>query len=190
MAEIGGRVIDNLDCEGEEGERGERGKRGRRGERGRRGHDGRDGATGSTGPAAPASGGLLKFSGIAGVSSNGEPRISFLADAGFGLTTSSDASPSYPNAIPRNLRNLATNLRFFTLQPGQSVLIELIKNFNTVPVVLASIPYGGVNPTTGIQSVLFGPAPFAIGDTLDLVVTVTGVLDVTGLFLSAIVGVE
>ena len=59
MAEIGKRLLDCDDREGERGERGKRGERGHRGhrgergERGHRGHRGPTGPTGSTGSTGP-----------------------------------------------------------------------------------------------------------------------------------------
>ena len=160
-------------------------KRGKRGHRGHRGHRGKEG------PPGPASGGLLKFSGEVG-SDPEQTIVSYLADTGISVVIPSIFPPGYPVAVPRNLRNLATNL-FYAVQDGQTVIIELVKNLSTLPVVIATITYvSGEGP--GIKTALFGPEPFAgppIPDTFDLRVTTTNLISSEGLVnVSATVGVE
>lgn len=164
-----------------------------RGERGKRGKRGHEGPPGPPGPPGRALGGLLKFSGEVRFGPE-QTLVSYLADTGIDLVNPSLSSPGfapgYPVAVAHNLRNLATNL-FYTVQQGQSVLVELVKNLTTTPVVVASILYG---PTEGgIKSVAFGPAPFAgdpTPDTFDLRVTTTNLNNEGTVNLSATVGVE
>lgn len=173
----------DVDCEDERGERGERGKRGERGERGKRGHRGErgepgfSGATGPTGPAgsAVASGGLLKFAGVVAPAAELLPVASFLEDFGTGLGAGSIISlaPDYPVAIPRTFVNMATNLLLgFTVPIGGSIIFELLRNGAPVPGF--TITYGAGQ--TGIQAIAAGPVTFAIGDTFDVRVTVSGTI--------------
>lgn len=142
-----------------------------RGKRGKRGH------RGPPGPAAAASG-LLKFSGnVNGTSPN------FLADSGIGLASNGDPL-NYPDAIARSLRNLATNLPFFTVPLGGSMVIELLQNGVPVPGFVVTYAVG----ETGIKTVAAGPAAFAIGDTFAVRVTSSGFVPAT--VVLATVGVE
>ena len=166
-------------------------KRGKRGKRGHRGHRGHRGPEGPPGPAGTASGGLLKFSGTVAPAVEGGLVVSFLEDYGAGVAsfqgvTPVSLAPSYPIAVARNLRNMATNLLLgFVVPDGGQIVIELLQNGVSVPGFV--ITYTGGE--TGIKSVLAGPAAFAIGDTFDLRVSVTGgVVDTVD--LSATVGVE
>jgi len=158
------------------------GKRGKRGHQGERGH---------TGPPGPVGLGLLKFSGFAlAVPVEGpDPAISFLADAGVGLGGPPIVfAPSYPDAVPRNLRNLAVNVLGYIVPSGGSILVELLKNGAAVPGF--SVTYGP--GTTGVLTATTAPVLFAIGDTFDLRVTATGlgVSEVPGVDMSATIGVE
>jgi hypothetical protein len=129
---------------------------------------------------------LLKFSGVAAPSINSTPLISYLADAGVGVGTVPiiTTAPSYPVAIPHNLQNLSTNVQF-TLSAGLTLVIQLLKN--GAPVAGFLTTYGAGD--SGIKSVATAEVPFAIGDTLDLRVTTTGVFDESGLNVSATIGV-
>jgi hypothetical protein len=181
MADISKRLPD---CDDECGKRGKRGKSGKRGHRGHRGHDGPPGSSGL---------GLLKFSGFASAfSPNNGPVISFLADAGVGLGPGSiiNFAPSYPMAVVRNLRNLSVNILGFVVPgPNGFILVELIDMFgNLVPGF--SVGFGPAAPS--ILTALTPPTPFAIGSTFDLRVTTTGlgVLEISGVDMSATIGVE
>jgi hypothetical protein len=159
--------------------RGKRGKKGHRGHRGHRGHDG---------PPGPPGFGLLKFSGEAAVDSEGGgPLASYLTDAGVGFGTGSVlTAPSYPVAIARSLRNLATNVLGFIVPQLGSILVELLQN--GVPVPGFAILYGPGE--TGVKTVLAGPTVFAIGSTFDLRVTTTHLGEVDVIDVTATVGVE
>lgn len=150
----------------------------KRGKRGKRGH------------AGPPGFGLLKFAGFAAVAQNNGLVRSFLADVGVGLgsSTTLNTPPSYPVAIARSLRNLAVNVLGLIVPLGGSILVELFSN--GVPVPVFSLVYG--SGETGVKTVLAGPVPYAIGATFDLRVTTAGLgsLEVTGVDLSATVGVE
>lgn len=153
---------------------------GKRGKRGKRGHRGAPGLS---------SGGLLKFSGEVRFGPE-QTLVSYLADTGIDVVNASVFPPSYPVAVEHKLRNLATNL-FYTVQPGQTVLIELVKNLSSSPVVIASITYGSLEG--GIKMALFGPESFAgppTPDTFDLRVTTTNLNNEGSVNLSATVGVE
>jgi hypothetical protein len=159
-------------------------ERGERGKRGKRGHEG------PPGPPGRASGGLLKFSGEVLVGP-GQTLVSYLADTGIDVVNPTNSPTSYPVAVARNLRNMATNLRFYTVQQEQSVLVELVKNLSTSPVVVASILY--LAGETGVKTTLFGPELFAgapTPDTFDLRVTTTNLNNEGAVNLSATVGVE
>jgi hypothetical protein len=172
------------DRRGPEGDRGPRGHRGEEGERGHRGHRGETGPTGAAG--LTGSGGLLKWSGVAGF---GVESIvtSFLADTGVGIGASvaSATAPAYPIGIARSVHNFATNV-LEAVPLGGLLTIELVKNINTVPVVLASTSY---TPTlVGVHVVPFGPVALTPFDTLDVAVIATNIA--VGLDVSATVGVE
>lgn len=150
------------------------GERGKRGKRGKRGH------------ADSSSGGLLKFSGRIGFDPD-LAFVSFLPDSGTDDDGPLSILPlSYPIAVARSLRNMAARLEY-VVQSNQSVLVELVQNQLTVPVVIASILYGPGE--SQIKSVVFGPTLLAIGDTVDLRVTATNV-NQGPVILSATVGVE
>jgi hypothetical protein len=177
MADI---TILSPDCDDDDDGDDERGKRGKRGKRGH---------TGPPGPAGSASGGLLKFSGVIAPAGEG-PVASYLEDWGVGVGIGGiiDTAPSYPVAVAHSLVNMATNLLGGVVVPGGgTITFDLVKNLATVPVVIATIVYGAGD--SGIKSVLFGPTPFAIGDTFDLRVTTTGTVEVA-IDASATVGVE
>jgi hypothetical protein len=169
MADI---EILNSDCDEDDDDK--RGKRGKRGHRGHRGHRGLD------------SGGLLKFSGVVAPAVEGA-LVTYLTDFGVGLGSGSmiTTAPSYPVAVPHNLRNLSTNLLGAVVPVGGSILVELLKN--GIPVPGFTITYGpGEN---GVKSVVAGPVAFAIGDRFDIRVTASALVLIAE-NLSATVGVE
>lgn len=157
----------------------EEGKRGKRGHRGHRGHQG------PPGPPGPSGFGLLKFSAAASADSEGGTSITtFLADGGTDATASGVA-PSYPIAVKRRIRNLATNVLGFTVPSGGSITIDLLLNGS--PVAGFSTSYG--TGEGGIKQVTAGPLSVSPGDTLDVRV-ITAVLAISTVLISATLGVE
>jgi hypothetical protein len=111
--------------------------------------------------------------------------VSYLADTGIGIVGPSATPVAYPVAIARSLRSLAVNMFGFVVNPGGSIVFEVLQN--GVPVPALSVAYGP--GPAGILTVTSLPIPYAIGDTFDLRVTAT---DITGGSpnASATIGVE
>jgi len=153
--------------------------------RGARGPDGHRGPDGEPGP--PGGGGLLKFSGVPLVLTTG-PAVSYLVDNGAsgGIVV---VAPSYPDAVVRNLRNMAVNVTGSVVPANGSILVELIdQTMSAVPGFV--IAYGPGE--TGVKTVVVGPAPFAIGSRFNLRITTDGLptRPVRLPIMAATVGVE
>ena len=135
------------------------------------------GPIGPTGVAG--SGGLLKFSGTAGVGAGSV--TSYLGDAGAG--TAASAPLRYPLAVGRSLVNLVTNVQLSAPIPvGGSVRITLLQNGGAIFQTVYNAGQSGIMSVVGTQ-------PYGFEDLLDLEV-VTNLLGGIDVQVSAVVGVQ
>lgn len=132
-----------------------------------KGITGATGATGATGPAAANNDFLLKFSGRTATNTAGT-QTRYLADVGVGASVLDLVSnPQYPIGRSILVSRLDVNLPFSSVPDGSILNVNLIRNGTLVPGF--QVVYGGVNPASGIQSVIpVAPTLFSPGDTLDL----------------------
>jgi hypothetical protein len=131
--------------------------------------------------------GLLKFSGLAATAEGGGSQVSYLVDTGPDTITGfpTFTSPDYPLAQRRTMQGLSVNLIGVTLSPGQTILVELLKNGTAVPGFSVSFGSGD----TGVKSNPDAPrTTFPVGSTFSLRVTTAG-FSGSGVPLSATIGV-
>lgn len=140
--------------------------------KGKKGPPGATGATGATGGSANSQF-LLKFSGISGTPTAGDSALTFLADPGVSGIFPILVAPKYPVGLPTRFFGLSVNLPQVAVPPGATVDITLLQNGSPIPG--ATVSYGGVNPISGPQTLIFAtPVSFISNDQFDLLVTTTG----------------